>query len=74
MATPWRCKAGSKSVAAIIRLPRPDSEDPDSRLREISADYASGAPVFAAHGIAIALKLSAKDMALELRRPNEPGH
>ena len=63
---PWRDKATARSTAAIVRLPRPDGEGPGGRLARISDDYASGAPLLAAHGIAIALGLTPRALAASL--------
>lgn len=64
--TIWRTKKGTRSIAAIARLPRPESESPETGLRRLSPDYASGAPVYAAHGLAIALALTPRALALSL--------
>jgi hypothetical protein len=64
--TPWRPRPGMSAPVAVARLPRPDGEAPDTRLGRISTDYASGAPLFAAHGFAIAQGLAPRDLALHL--------
>ncbi|OSP53718.1 hypothetical protein [Pseudoruegeria sp. SK021] len=64
--TPWRKKPGAHSVTLIVRLARPDGENPDTRLHEVSGNYASGAPIFAAHALAIALGLTPRVLGLSL--------
>ncbi len=65
---PRRAKRGIRSVIAVLRLPRPDFEDGETGLARISGDYASGAPVTAAHALAIALALGPEDLERALGR------
>lgn len=67
METAWRRKSGARSVTAVARLPRPDSEGPNTKLTQVSNNYASGAPLFAAHALAIALSLTPRDLAISIR-------